>query len=87
MLELFNIIFDGKFVTLDCKSYDTPKIGGFKVVFKLKEEELVWCLDERLYNPFDAFCIREMSYQAMSKILSCYEKHHQIPSHAWYIWG
>ena len=45
MLELFNIIFDGKFVTLDCKSYDTPKIGVFKVVFKLKEEELVLTLE------------------------------------------
>ena len=45
MLELFNIIFDGKFVTRDCKSYDTPKIGVFKVVFKLKEEELVFTLE------------------------------------------
>ena len=59
MLELFNIIFDGKFVTLDCKSYDTPKIGVFKVIFNLKEENLVCVLMKA--------CITHLMYFVLEK--------------------
>ena len=47
MLELLNIIFDGTYVSFDCKSYDLANTGIFKVKFNLEKEELITRLTGR----------------------------------------
>lgn len=88
MLELLNIIFDGTYVTLDCKVVDYHDYAPFKVKFDLKKEEIIPNpeIDEMMISDFEKDQFKEYSVYAMWKILDCYKKDHIVPDHEWYCW-
>lgn len=88
MLELLNIIFDGTYVTLDCKVVDYHDYAPFKVKFDLKKQEVLPNpeIDEMMISDFEKDQFKEYSVYAMWKILDCYKKDHIVPDHEWYCW-
>lgn len=88
MLELLNIIFDGTYVTLDCKVVDYHDYAPFKVKFDLKKQEVLPNpeINEMMISDFEKDQFKEYSVYAMWKILDCYKKDHIVPDHEWYCW-
>ena len=76
MLELLNIIFDGTYVTLDCKVVDYHDYAPFKVKFDLKKEEIIPNpeIDEMMISYNEKRILKRYSVWAMWKILDCYKK-------------
>lgn len=88
MLELLNIVFDGTYVTLDCKVVDYHDYAPFKVKFDLKKQEVLPNpeIDEMMISDFEKDQFKEYSVYAMWKILDSYKKAHIVPDHEWYCW-
>ena len=88
MLELLNIIFDGTYVTVDCKVVDYHDYAPFKVKFDLKKEEIIPNpeINEMMISYNEKRILKRYSVWAMWKILDCYKKEHTIPEHEWYCW-
>ena len=76
-----NILFDGKYVALDCRYPKLPKLRNFKVMFNLKEEKLLGIVDESKYDSFEVFWIKFLSLQAMW-IISDYYRDPKNPKRA-----
>ena len=83
MLELLNIIFDGTYVSFDCKSYDLANTGIFKVKFNLEKEELIPNpkIDEMMISQNEKDLLKQFSRKAMNKLIAVYEEDHAFPSH------
>ena len=80
MLDMFNIFYDGKYIALDCRYSELPKLRNFKVMFNLKEEKLLGIVDESKYDSFEVFWIKFLSLQAMWIISDYYREEHKFPS-------
>lgn len=80
VIDMSNILFDGKYVALDCRYPKLPKLRNFKVMFNLKEEKLLGIVDESKYDSFEVFWIKFLSLQAMWIISDYYREEHKFPS-------
>lgn len=72
MLELLNIIFDGTYVTLDCRVIDYHDYAPFKVKFDLKKEEVLLNpeIDEMMISDLEKDVLKQYSKK-------CYVENHR----------
>lgn len=88
MLEFLNIVFDGVYVTFDCKSYDLPNTDVFKVKFNLEKAELIPNpeIDKMMISYNEKRMLHKFSKRAMNKLIDIYKEKHTFPSHFLYHW-
>lgn len=88
MLELLNIIFDGTYVTLDCRGIDYHDYAPFKVKFDLKKEDLIPNpeIDVMMISDLEKDVLKQYSKKAMWKIIDTYENEYIIPKYECCCW-
>ena len=88
MLELLNIIFDGTYVTLECRVIDYHDYAPFKVKFDLKKEEVLLNpeIDEMMISDLEKDVLKQYSKKAMWKIIDTYENEYIIPKYECCCW-
>ena len=88
MLELLNIIFDGTYVTLDCRVIYYHDYAPFKVKFDLKKEDLIPNpeIDVMMISDLEKDLLKQYSKKAMWKIMDTYENEYIIPKYECCCW-